>query len=79
LRYGRAVQGQSVINVELSNIDAGLCLSVTDNGVGIADAQRLSLTHRWVQGAPAQALGQGAGLGLSIVDRYARLMGARLT
>jgi two-component system sensor histidine kinase TctE len=81
LRYGRALDGQSVINVELSHTDAGLCLSVTDNGVGIADAQRLSLTQRWVQGAPAQALalGQGAGLGLSIVDRYARLMNARLT
>lgn len=79
LRYGRAVQGQSVINVELSRSEVGLCLSVTDNGVGIAAAQRFSLTQRWVQGAPAQVLGQGAGLGLSIVDRYARLMGARLT
>jgi two-component system sensor histidine kinase TctE len=83
LRYGRALHGQSVINVELSHTEAGLCLSVTDNGVGIADAQRLSLTQRWVQGAPAQAqahtIGQGAGLGLSIVERYARLMGARLT
>ncbi len=81
LRYGRALNGQSVINVELSHTEAGLCLSVTDNGVGIAEAQRRSLTQRWVQGAPAQALalGQGAGLGLSIVERYARLMDARLT
>ena len=85
LRYGRALDGQSVINVELSHTEAGLCLSVTDNGVGIADAQRRSLTQRWVQGEPAHAhahahaLGQGAGLGLSIVERYARLMDARLT
>ena len=37
------------------------------------------LTQRWTQGPPGQALGQGAGLGLAIVGRYAELLGARLS
>ena len=79
LRHGRASQGQSRINVVLSASAAAIHLSVTDNGAGIADAQRRSLKTRWIQGDSAQALGQGAGLGLSIVERYAQLMSAGLS
>ena len=53
-------------------------LSVTDNGPGIAPAQRQALRQRGVQGAGGVRLGLGAGLGLSIVERYAQLMGAEL-
>jgi two-component system sensor histidine kinase TctE len=67
--------GGRTITIELS----GSTLSVVDDGAGIpADAQR-ELVQRGSQGAAGQKLGQGAGLGLSIVARYAKLLGAELT
>lgn len=70
LRYG----GRTV-TIEL----AGATLSVVDDGPGIApDAQR-DLVQRWAQGPAGEKLGQGAGLGLAIVARYAQLLGAELT
>jgi two-component system sensor histidine kinase TctE len=67
--------GGRTITIELT----GRTLSVVDDGAGIAvDAQR-DLVQRWSQGAAGQKLGQGAGLGLSIVARYAKLLGADLT
>jgi two-component system, OmpR family, sensor histidine kinase TctE len=79
LRHGRAAAGRSSINIGLQSSPAGVTLSVTDNGVGIAEAQRRSLMQRWVQAGPALVRGQGAGLGLSIVERYANLMHGQLT
>jgi two-component system sensor histidine kinase TctE len=37
------------------------------------------LRQRWTLGPAGQRLGEGAGLGLSIVSRYAELMGARFS
>jgi len=70
LRYG----GRT-ITVELD----GTTLSVIDDGPGLPDTARRDLMQRWAQGPAGHELGQGAGLGLSIVGRYAQLMGARLT
>ena len=70
LRYG----GRTV-TIELS----GSTLAVVDDGPGIPEAGRRDLMQRWAQGADGQKLGQGAGLGLSIVSRYAQLLGAELT
>ncbi|MBN9341145.1 MAG: ATP-binding protein, partial [Comamonadaceae bacterium] len=53
-------------------------LSVIDNGPGIAAPQRQALRQRWAQGREGERLGEGAGLGLGIVARYAELLGARL-
>ena len=70
LRYG----GRTV-TVELN----GAALSVVDDGPGIpADAQQ-ALMQRGSQGPAGQKLGQGAGLGLSIVTRCAQLLDATLT
>lgn len=69
LRYG----GRT-ITVEL----AGTVLSVVDDGPGIPPEAQRTLTARWAQGPDGQKLGQGAGLGLSIVSRYAELLGAAL-
>ncbi|MDM0014259.1 sensor histidine kinase N-terminal domain-containing protein [Variovorax sp. J22P168] len=69
LRYG----GRT-ITVEIS----GRTLSVADDGPGIAPEARADLLQRWAQGPAGQKLGQGAGLGLAIVARYARLLDARL-
>ncbi|RYY90839.1 MAG: histidine kinase, partial [Comamonadaceae bacterium] len=70
LRYG----GRT-LTIEL----AGRTLSVVDDGPGIAPEAQRDLVQRWSQGAAGHKLGQGSGLGLSIVSRYARLLGAQLT
>jgi two-component system sensor histidine kinase TctE len=69
LRYG----GRT-ITVEL----AGRTLSVIDDGPGIPLEAQRDLVQRWAQGPAGQKLGQGSGLGLSIVARYAELLGAEL-
>ena len=69
LRYG----GRT-ITVEL----AGRTLSVIDDGPGIPLEAQRDLMQRWAQGPAGQKLGQGSGLGLSIVSRYAELLGAEL-
>jgi len=69
LRYGG-----HTITVEL----AGRTLSVVDDGPGIAPEAQPDLLQRWAQGPAGQRLGQGAGLGLAIVARYAKLLGAEL-
>ena len=70
LRYG----GRTV-TVELD----GAVLSVVDDGPGIPAEARQALMQRGAQGPAGQKLGQGAGLGLAIVARYAQLLDATLT
>ncbi|MDY0743622.1 sensor histidine kinase N-terminal domain-containing protein [Paucibacter sp. R3-3] len=78
LRYGKPNEGRATLSVDLSEEADGVRLSVTDNGPGIEPGQRTALLLRWKQGSDNQRLGLGAGLGLSIVDRYAQLMQATL-
>jgi two-component system sensor histidine kinase TctE len=74
LRYGTAPEPR--VTVALTPQSGGIALSVTDNGPGVSAEEASSLTGRGVQGAAGQQLGQGAGLGLAIVQRYAELLGA---
>ncbi len=69
LRYG----GRT-ITIEL----AGRTLGVADDGPGIPAGVQHDLLQRWTQGPAGQKLGQGAGLGLAIVARYAKLLDADL-
>ncbi|AVT11485.1 sensor histidine kinase [Paracidovorax avenae] len=85
LRYGRPVQEGVAprITVEIAqerteNGAGEVVLSVVDNGPGIPQGLRTDLMQRWAQGREGERLGQGAGLGLAIVARYAELLGARL-
>ncbi len=79
LRYGVPPAGEAPqVTVELAREAGSVVLSVLDNGPGIAPVQRQQLQQRWVQGRDGERLGQGAGLGLGIVARYAELLGARL-
>ncbi|MET3512516.1 two-component system sensor histidine kinase TctE [Pseudacidovorax sp. 1753] len=77
LRYG----GMTV-TIELSKeeVDGAMVpvLSVADDGPGIPEVQRQALMHRWAQGTDGRKLGEGSGLGLSIVARYAKLLGAQM-
>ena len=76
LRYGRAAQPHVTVAVGVE--DGVAMLSVTDNGPGLSGAEAERLRQRGLQGPAGQQLGQGAGLGLAIVSRYAELLGARL-
>lgn len=67
--------GGHTLTIEL----AGRTISVVDDGPGIAPQAQRDLVQRWSQGVAGQKLGQGAGLGLSIVSRYAKLLNAELT
>jgi two-component system sensor histidine kinase TctE len=76
LRYGHQPGAAGQIRLEIARAGGRLLLSVTDRGPGISAEQRDSLKARWRQGSDGARLGQGAGLGLSIVQRYAELMQA---
>jgi len=79
LRYGRPADGTpATITVAVSVQPEALHLSVLDNGQGISAERRSGLQRRWAQGPEGEWLGQGVGLGLAIVQRYAELLGARL-
>ena len=77
LRYGRGEGARGRISVDLARVGDEVVLDITDAGPGIATWERDSLTNRWRQGTSADRLGEGAGLGLSIVGRYAQVLHAR--
>ena len=80
LRYGRpADDSRPSVTVEVGQHGDAVLLTVTDNGPGIDAAQRARLVRRWAQGQAGVARGEGAGLGLSIVSRYAALLGGNLS
>jgi two-component system sensor histidine kinase TctE len=76
LRYGTG-RPQPHITVAIATTADGVELSVSDNGDGPPAGEFAQLTARWAQGEQGRRAGEGAGLGLSIVSRYAELLGAR--
>lgn len=76
MRYG-AGAAEPRITVAVSQGANGTELSVTDNGAGLPPGDADQLKKRWAQGDGARRVGEGAGLGLSIVEGYAELLGAR--
>lgn len=78
LRCGRALGGQaSTVTVVLGKTADTVTLSVVDNGAGLTLDQRRHLIQRGVGGVSSDRLGQGAGLGLAIVAKFAQVMHAR--
>ena len=77
LRYGRGAAPR--VTVALLREGDAATLSVTDNGPGLESPGPSDLTRRWTQGAHGQQLGEGAGLGLAIVRRYAALLNAQFS
>ena len=78
LRYGRAATGQhSSVTVVLAQQEGEVRLSVIDNGPGLTSQERRRLLQRGARGIHAERLGQGAGLGLAIVSKFAQVMHAR--
>ena len=78
LRYGTR-NAHPHITVAIARGPGGVELSVTDNGDGWPSQDIDRLTRRWVQGDAGKRVGEGAGLGLAIVARYAELLGARFS
>ena len=74
LRYGTDPSPR--VTVALARDGESILLTVTDNGPGLGGQDAVQLGQRWAQGPAGQRLGEGAGLGLAIVGRYAELLGA---
>ena len=77
LRYGVAEHPQ--VTVAVQQLANAVSLSVTDNGPGMSLVEAEQLRQRWALGPAGQRLGEGAGLGLAIVSRYAELLGAQFS
>jgi two-component system sensor histidine kinase TctE len=77
LRYGKPADGTTpTVTVALTQAGGRLQLAVIDNGPGIPTEGRRLLVQRWQQAGSGIDAGQGVGLGLAIVARYAALLGA---
>ena len=77
LRYGAAAHPH--VTVAVKQVNAVVTMTVTDNGPGLSPQEAEQLRQRWALGTSGQRLGEGAGLGLAIVSRYAELLGARFS
>jgi len=67
------------VRVSVRNTPAGVLLSVTDDGPGIAAADRAAALRPFVRVGDASMHASGSGLGLSLAAAVARLHGAQLT
>ena len=77
LRY--AVGPDARVTVSIVVEGAKTVLRVVDNGPGMSAQDLLFWGERWALGEAGQRLGEGFGLGLSIVRRYADLLGAEFS
>jgi two-component system osmolarity sensor histidine kinase EnvZ len=76
-RYGRDADGALTLDVRLTRAQREAVLEVADHGTGIAPEHIDRLLRPFERGDSARSGGTGAGLGLAIVDRIARLHRAR--
>ncbi len=78
MRYGKPSNlSAQEVTVSIQTHPEGVEMVVQDNGPGIPEADIERILKRGVQGANADGSNQGMGLGLSIVTRYAQLLGAQ--
>ncbi|MBL7827102.1 MAG: HAMP domain-containing histidine kinase [Saprospiraceae bacterium] len=68
----------SVIDIESSNQDGKLKISIRDKGIGIPEADQKHLFERFFRAGNATNSTQGTGLGLYIVQRYTEMMGGKV-
>jgi len=74
VRYG----GKNVL-VTTRHLSGKVQITVADRGPGIQDADAANLIKPFVRGNPSRGDQYGAGLGLAIADRIARLHGGELS
>ena len=79
LRYGRPTDGTlPLVTVSVTALPGKVAIAVIDNGPGLAADELEQVLQRGRRGKAGDALGVGAGLGLSIARRYAQLLLAEL-
>jgi two-component system, OmpR family, sensor histidine kinase TctE len=81
LRYGAVAPAKPVVTVSIDDKranDGRIWLVICDEGPGLSLESIERFKQRWSQGLQAQYIGQGHGLGLDIVRRYALLLDATL-
>jgi two-component system, OmpR family, osmolarity sensor histidine kinase EnvZ len=76
--YGRAPDGALALRVTLARERHQAVLTIADRGPGVPAEDAGRLLRPFERGNEARSDGAGAGLGLSIVDRIARLHGGTL-
>ena len=75
-RYGRGTYtGMAELTVSSQIVDSWAIISVRDHGPGVSDDKLPQLTTPFFRGDAARTAATGAGLGLAIVDRIARMHG----
>lgn len=66
----------SVVEIGLAEEDGKLCLTVSDQGPGIREDEKVAIFQSFTQGATQAETGpHGAGLGLAVVRQNAELLG----
>ena len=78
-RYGLA-DANPKITVSVTQTGSEIRLAVIDNGRGLTQQEASHYKDRWVQASEVRSIvniGQGVGLGLAIVSRYAELLDAK--
>lgn len=78
LKYADEGAGEAEVVISVKEDAAGVSLGVSDNGAGIAEADRARVTERFVRLEESRSK-PGAGLGLSLVSAVAQLHGGVLT
>jgi two-component system, OmpR family, osmolarity sensor histidine kinase EnvZ len=78
LRYGRSDDGQAHLRVGAARVGSEAVVTIADQGRGIAPDEVARMMRPFERGDAARTDAGGAGLGLAIVDRIARLHLGRL-
>lgn len=77
-RYGLGANGHPEIAVSLQTAGGSLVLEVSDRGPGVDPAEAERLLRPFSRGSTARTGGDGAGLGLAIVERLLRQVDGRV-
>ncbi|MCW2950662.1 MAG: kdpD [Thermoleophilia bacterium] len=67
----------SAVHVQVERVGGGVMITVVDEGPGVPEALRGSIFQPFERGLVTTAHKPGTGIGLSLVDRFARLHGGR--